>query len=101
MNYPIKIHDYSDRKIINARELHAFLGSKYQFTDWIKIRIKRLNLIEFEHYWVFQFKLKNSDGQAGRSQLSYGLTINAAERIAIEENNEQTKYGICSYPRYS
>ena len=31
---------------VSARELHAFLGSKRQFTDWIKKRIGDYDLVE-------------------------------------------------------
>ena len=28
---------------VDARELHEFLGSKYQFSNWIKSKIKKYN----------------------------------------------------------
>ena len=45
--------------------------------------------------------MKRADGQSGGAKRNeYGLTIDAAECIAIEVNNGQTKYGICFYIRY-
>ena len=35
---------------VNARELHAFLGSKRQFTDWIKKRIGDYDFVENQDF---------------------------------------------------
>jgi anti-repressor protein len=88
MNYPIQLHDYKGQKIINARELYLFLGSKRSFTTWMSYKINQLNLVENKDYGIFDKNVIKSDNQRGRPKKSYGLTIEAAERIAIEENNE-------------
>ena len=87
MNYPITLHDHNGQKIINARELYIFLGSKRRFTDWMAYKINQCGLIENKDYVVFHKNVINPISQGGRPQKSFGLSINAAERIAIEENS--------------
>lgn len=81
MNYPIQLHDYNGRKIINTREPYAFLRSKLHFANWLNSRLRKLNLIENKDYVVFDNEIINSGTQGGRPQISFGLTIDAAERI--------------------
>ena len=35
---------------VSARELHTFLGSKRQFTDWIKNRIEQYDFVENQDF---------------------------------------------------
>ena len=41
MNELIKIQDHNGQKAVSARDLHEFLESKKQFSDWINHRIKK------------------------------------------------------------
>jgi phage anti-repressor protein len=40
---------------VNARDLHATLGSKRDYTSWIKSQIKRAGLIEGEDFLAVTF----------------------------------------------
>jgi anti-repressor protein len=39
-------------QLCNARDLHHFLESQQQFSDWIKHRINQYNFIEGEDYFI-------------------------------------------------
>lgn len=45
---PVNVADIAGQSIqtVNARELHAFLGSKREFANWIKDRINQYEFIE-------------------------------------------------------
>ncbi|MEI6286220.1 MAG: phage antirepressor KilAC domain-containing protein [Bacillota bacterium] len=73
--------------IINARELHEFLGSQQEFANWIKNRIEKYGFIEGEDYLTI---LSNrSDGLAGKPKTDYLLKMDCAKEIAMVENNDQ------------
>lgn len=42
-------------KGVNARDLHAFLGSKKDFSNWIKRRIDKFGFVENLDYHVLKF----------------------------------------------
>ena len=73
--------------LINARELHNFLGSKQVFGNWIVNRIKKYKFIEGKSYII---KLLNrSDGKAGKPRKEYYLTLDTAKELAMVENNDK------------
>ena len=39
-------------QVVNARELHEFLGSKQNFSNWIKSRINKYDFIENVDYLI-------------------------------------------------
>lgn len=80
----IKIYE---GKLVDARELHDFLGNKRQFANWIKQRINECDLIEGEE--VFNNFVKNP--KDGRPRTEYYLTITAAKEVALMERNDKGK----------
>ena len=86
----IPIYGDNNERIINARELHGFLGSKRQFTDWIKDRLNKYNFIENEDYTHVSQKYETSTGATIRQD--YYLKMDTAKEIAMVENNEQGRY---------
>ena len=66
---------------VNARDLHAFLEVKQDFSNWIKKQIERARLVEGRDYIIFAQKGENTG--RGRSSLEYHLTIEAAKHIAM------------------
>ncbi len=54
MNNPIAITNNTvngeDVQTVNARDLHAFLEAKRDFSNWIKDRISRYNFIEGQDF---------------------------------------------------
>ncbi len=85
----IKISDYNGQKAVSARELHTFLESKRDFSNWIKDRIKRCDLIENQDFEVFNNFGENPNG--GRPLTEYALTIETAKEISMVENNSKGK----------
>lgn len=72
----IKITEKDGRRAVNARELHAFLGSKQEFANWIKNRIEKFGFVENQDYEVFDNSVKNPEG--GRPQKEYALSAKVA-----------------------
>ena len=83
----IKITQHNGKRAVNARELHQFLESKYQFANWIQERITKYGFVENQDYEVFKENLKNSNG--GRPQIEYALSVDMAKELSMVENNEK------------
>lgn len=83
----IKITEHNGKRAVNARELHQFLESKYQFANWIQERITKYGFVENQYYEVFKENLKNSNG--GRPQTEYVLSVDMAKELSMVENNEK------------
>lgn len=49
----IKIKEENGRRAVSARELHNFLGSKQDFSTWIKNRIEKYGFTENVDYQPF------------------------------------------------
>ena len=82
----IKITEQNGKKAVSARELHAFLESNRQFTDWIKYRIQQYDFIENIDYVSFSQICQNG----GRS-IEYALTVNMAKELSMVEGNAKGK----------
>lgn len=70
---------------VNARDLHAGLGVKTRFIDWVKRTIKALALVEGVDFLLLKIE-KQSRG--GHNRLEYHLTLSAAQRIAVSGNTD-------------
>lgn len=74
-------------QLCNARDLHKFLESRQDFSNWIKNRIEQYGFIVDEDYSI---NLSNrSDGRAGKRRTEYHLTLDMAKELAMVENNEK------------
>jgi phage anti-repressor protein len=79
--------DKEARKLVNARKLHTFLGSKQEFAHWIKDRIEKYGFVEGEDYLII---LSNRAGDGiGKPKTDYFLVIDVAKELSMVENNEQ------------
>jgi phage anti-repressor protein len=85
----IKITERGGRRAVSARELHAFLGSKQDFSHWIKSRIKQYGLVENEDYCSFDKIIERAIG--GSKRIEYVLSVDCAKELAMVEGNEQGK----------
>jgi phage anti-repressor protein len=75
-------------RTVSARKLHEFLGSKRQFTDWIKRRIEQYEFTENQDYIeVIHKTVKNPTG--GRPSTDYYLTLDMAKELAMVERTEK------------
>lgn len=80
--------DKESRMLVNAREMHGYLESGWQFTDWVKNRIDKYGFIEGEDYTSFQEILKRGSG-GGTTRTEYLFTVDTAKEIAMVENNDK------------
>lgn len=80
----LPIKENNGQRAVNARDLHSFLGSKQQFTDWMNNRIKKYGFIENKDYEVFHNVMKNPEG--GRPSDEYALSIGMAKELSMVEN---------------
>lgn len=85
----IKINDNQGSQAVNARELHVFLESKRDFSNWIKSRIEKYGLVENQDYEVFDKFGENPSG--GRPSIEYALSVDAAKELSMLEGNEKGK----------
>lgn len=87
--------------VVNARDLHAALGSQKKFADWIKAQIERCGLIEGLEWTPAEvipqkvnnpeepgefFPQKGESQSGGRPTKDYILTIDAAKQVAMSSN---------------
>ncbi|WP_396584238.1 antA/AntB antirepressor family protein [Bartonella grahamii] len=72
---------------VNARNLHAFLEAKRDFSNWITDRIKKYNLLE-NHDFVCSPNLA-SKGRGGHNRKDYHLTLSVAKELSMLENNKK------------
>lgn len=89
LNSLLPISENNGKKAVNARALHAFLGSKRDFSTWIKDRIKSYDFVENQDYVVFPNFGENPKG--GRPQIEYALSIGMAKELSMVEGNEKGK----------
>ena len=62
---------------VSARELHAFVESKQDFSTWIKNRISEYDFVENQDFVVFHKKMENPNG--GRPSQEYFITLDMAK----------------------
>ena len=72
---------------VSARELHTFLGSKQDFSTWIKNRIERYEFVENKDYISFHRKMERVVG--GTVRIEYFVSVGMAKELAMVENNDK------------
>lgn len=73
---------------VNARTIHAFLGIRKDFSDWIKAQIDRGRLVEGRDYVLLPQKGEQT-GRGGRNRNEYHVTIRAGQHIAMMSGGEK------------
>lgn len=56
----VEIIEHDGKQAVNARELHQKLGSKQDFSTWIKNRIEKYGFVENQDFEVFHKIMENS-----------------------------------------
>lgn len=74
---------------VNARDLHMFLESKTDFSNWIKRRIDEADAVENTDYTSFAKKVEREIGATER--IEYIITLDLAKEIAMLERNQKGK----------
>ena len=72
---------------IDARKLHAFLGSKQDYTTWIKNRIEKYGFTQGVDFVKFHKTVE----KGFKPQTEYSLTIEMAKEISMVERNDKGK----------
>ena len=80
---------------VDARELHAFLGSGKDFSNWIKSRIEKYGFTEETDYITSSPKLASCNNQglrasssnlvSGENRRDYHVSINMAKELSMVE----------------
>ena len=73
------------QQTVNARELHAFLESKQEFSNWIKNRIEDYGFLDGVDF------LTNLSKTQGRPRIDYFLSLDMAKELSMVERNEKGK----------
>lgn len=72
---------------VDARELHAFLESKQDFSTWIKGRIEQYGFIQgIDFIQYHNFVESNS-----RARIDYIISLDMAKELSMVERNEKGK----------
>lgn len=72
---------------VNARELHAFLKSRQDFSTWIKNRIADYDFMENQDFVRFHKKMEANNA----TLIEYAITLDMAKELSMVERNEQGK----------
>lgn len=70
---------------VNARELHAFLESKQDFSTWVKGRIDQYGFTEGEDFTLHKFV------ERGTTKIDYHISIDMAKELSMVERNHRGK----------
>lgn len=95
----LPITEKNGKLLINARDLHHVLSVGKDFSNWIKDRIERCDLIKDIDYIIIEYDYRgnvicSTYANSGESEYQrvakrdYGLTSSAAKEISMVENNE-------------
>lgn len=84
----IKITKSKGSQVVNARDLHQFLESKQDFSDWIKRRIEDYGFIENEDF-VLLHKNMGQKGRGGHNRKDYAISLDMAKELSMVERNEK------------
>ena len=79
----IKVTEENGQQLVSARELHEFLESKQEFTNWFKNRIEKYGFLENEDFMTILSK------SGGRPQTNYILKLDMAKELSMVEANEK------------
>ena len=74
---------------VNARELHAFLQSKQDFSTWIKNRIEQYGFVENQDFILLHKKMEQVSG--AKHLIEYHITLDMAKELAMVERNDKGK----------
>ena len=70
---------------VSARELHSFVESRQEFSNWIKNRIEKYGFVENVDFLIILSKTHTG----GRPSQEYFITLDMAKQLAMVENNEK------------
>lgn len=86
---PIRRFEDDGRQLVNARDLHEYLGVQTRYNDWFKSRVEKYGFIEGEDFVCFtETSVK---GVGGRPATYHGMTVGMAKEMGMIENTPEGK----------
>ena len=101
LNFKLVEFNGKEQLAINARDLHVFLGSKQDFSTWIKTSIQKFGFVENEDFILEKsFSLNYEKPQpdrdevvfynfienlVGRPTLNYFISLDMAKDLAMDD----------------
>jgi phage anti-repressor protein len=79
---------------VNARELHGFLGSDKDFTDWIKARVTKYGFVDGVDFTTVLNSPNRGNSTGGRRRTDYHVSIDMAKELAMVERNDQGRKAV-------
>ena len=77
---------------VNARDLHSFLESRKQFSNWIKDRIGKYGFVQGQDYVVISGSPVLGNGLYNpKPRIDYHLSLDMAKELSMVERNEKGK----------
>lgn len=89
MQQLIKISERNGSSVVSARDLHVFLESKQDFSNWIKNRIDKYGFIDGVDFQSFNNIIEREVGASKR--IEFALSIDCAKEISMVEGNDKGK----------
>lgn len=88
---PINTSTINDepKQTVNARDLHKFLESKQQFSDWIKGRINQFEFSEDQDFILVHKIMEQVSGS--KHLIDYYITLDMAKELSMVERNFKGK----------
>ncbi|UNE53372.1 antA/AntB antirepressor family protein [Bartonella machadoae] len=80
-----KVIEQETVQTVDARDLHAFLESKQDFSTWIKKRIIAYSFLEKQDFIRFHKKMEANNAIV----IEYHLTLDMAKELSMVERNEK------------
>lgn len=74
-------------QLVDARDLHRFLGSNRQFADWIKERIDDYGFVENQDFVLISQNREIKKHGGDRRSKDYHITLDTAKELAMVERN--------------
>lgn len=83
------ISENQDEPAVNARELHAWLESKRDFSNWIKQRIAEYGFVEAHDYC--STKLLSNEYAGVQTRVEYFISLDMAKELSMVERTAKGK----------
>jgi anti-repressor protein len=90
MNQLINITENNGNRAVSARDLHTFLESKQDFSNWIKNRISEYGFTENEDF-VLLNKFSEQTKRGGHNKKEYAISLDMAKELSMVEKTDKGK----------
>jgi phage anti-repressor protein len=87
----IKVRKENGQRLVDGRELHAFLGSKQEFSTWIKKKIAKYDFTLNQDFTTIDNLIKRKGARGASVSTEYSLTLDMAKELSMLEGNEKGK----------